>query len=166
MPHAARPHMPGYGIEPADGGSGLLPWSWAVERLQRFRHAWVASVSDDGSPHVAAVWAVWLEGTLYFSTGGESRKGRNLAARPACSIALDDAEESLVVRGDAVRVVDPGVITGVGQVYEAKYGSGFPADSPLFAVRPEVVIAVVEAEFTTTPTRWTFDDAEVGPART
>lgn len=158
MPHAARPHMPGYGIEPADRGSGLLPWSWAVERLERFRHAWVATVSDDGSPHVAAVWGVWHEGALHFSTGGESRKGRNLAARPACSIALDDAAESLVLQGAAVRVADPDTIADVATVYEAKYGSGFPDDSPLFAVAPRVVIAVVEAEFTTTPTRWTFDD--------
>lgn len=159
MPHAARPHMPGYGIEPADAGSGLLPWVWAVERLERFRHAWVATVSDDGSPHLAAVWAVWTDDALFFSTGGQSRKGRNLAARPACSIALDDAEESLVLHGDAVRVVDPDTIARVDTVYVAKYGSGFPDNSPLFAVAPRVAIGVIEAEFTTTPTRWTFDQA-------
>jgi hypothetical protein len=153
--------MPGYGIAPADAGSGLLPWTWAVQRLQRFRHAWVATVSDDGSPHLAAVWAVWHDGALFFSTGGTSRKGRNLAARPACSIALDDAEESLVLQGDAVPVADPDVTARIDEAYVAKYGSGFPDDSPLFAVAPRVVIAVVEAEFTTTPTRWTFEQGEV-----
>jgi hypothetical protein len=28
-PAASRPFMPGYGIQAADKGSGLLPWSWA-----------------------------------------------------------------------------------------------------------------------------------------
>ena len=32
-PKAGRPHMPGYGIVGPDQGSGLLPWSWAEERL-------------------------------------------------------------------------------------------------------------------------------------
>src|SRR5690606_27626478 len=31
-PVAERPYMPGYGIVGPDEGSGLLPWSWAVER--------------------------------------------------------------------------------------------------------------------------------------
>jgi hypothetical protein len=33
-------------------------------------------------------------------------------------------------------------------------------------VAPRTVITVVEAESTTTPTRWTFDDDEVGAVRT
>jgi hypothetical protein len=163
VPHAERPHLPGYGIEPADGGAGLLPWSWALERLQRFRHAWIASVDDDGSPHLAAVWAVWHDGALYFSTGGRSRKARNLVRRPACSVALDDPEESLVLQGPAITVSDPDLIARVADVYGAKYGSGFPDDSPLFAVAPRVAIAVVEAEFTSTPTRWTFDPTDEPP---
>jgi hypothetical protein len=32
-PTAARPYMPGYGVQPATGGRGLLPWSWAEQRL-------------------------------------------------------------------------------------------------------------------------------------
>ncbi|MCR6486010.1 hypothetical protein M8542_24585 [Amycolatopsis sp. OK19-0408] len=31
-PRADRPHLPGYGI--AAGPAGLLPWSWAEERLR------------------------------------------------------------------------------------------------------------------------------------
>jgi hypothetical protein len=32
-PRASRPYMPDYGVQPADEGTGLLPWSWAEERL-------------------------------------------------------------------------------------------------------------------------------------
>ncbi len=34
-PRASRPYMPGYGILDAASGKGLLPWSWASERLTR-----------------------------------------------------------------------------------------------------------------------------------
>ena len=37
-PAADRPHMPGYGIRGPAEGSGLLPWSWAVERLRAARN--------------------------------------------------------------------------------------------------------------------------------
>ena len=33
IPRISRPYMPGYGILAADQGSGLLPWSWAADRL-------------------------------------------------------------------------------------------------------------------------------------
>src|SRR6266487_1604299 len=84
-PSAARPHMPGYGLLPADKGSGLLPWSWALERLRNSRNYWLTTVWPDGRPHVMPVWAVWLdgpkqEGTLWFSSGLRSRKIRNILA--------------------------------------------------------------------------------------
>jgi hypothetical protein len=37
MPRASRPYMPGYGIQGPDEGSGLLPWSWAEQRLTESR---------------------------------------------------------------------------------------------------------------------------------
>jgi hypothetical protein len=53
--------MPGYGVLPADQGSGLLPWSWALERLRNARNYWLTTVWPDGRPHVMPVWAVWLD---------------------------------------------------------------------------------------------------------
>ena len=38
--------MPGYGVQPATEGTGLLPWSWAEERLTAAHEYWVAT----GSP--------------------------------------------------------------------------------------------------------------------
>jgi hypothetical protein len=43
-PVASRPHMPGYGLLGPDQGSGLLPWSWAEERLSASHDYWVATV--------------------------------------------------------------------------------------------------------------------------
>ncbi|MDQ2759398.1 MAG: pyridoxamine 5'-phosphate oxidase family protein [Actinomycetota bacterium] len=36
------------------------------------------------------VWGVWHEDHLWFSSSKGSRKARNLAAEPRCSISTDD----------------------------------------------------------------------------
>ena len=42
-PKAERPHMPAYGILQATEGTGLLPWTWTVERLPRSHDYWLAN---------------------------------------------------------------------------------------------------------------------------
>jgi Pyridoxamine 5'-phosphate oxidase len=162
-PAASRPFMPGYGIVPPDMGGGLLPWSWAVERLQRAHNYWVATTSPEGAPHLAAVWGVWLDGAVHFSTGGRTRKARHLAANPACVVTPERADEAVVLEGVAERVTEPGELSRLLAVYVDKYGSGFPDpdDNPVFAVRPRVVIGLIEREpeFTTRATRWRFAPA-------
>ena len=66
-PTASRPYMPGYGLLDATLGTGLLPWSWAVERLTRSHDYWVATVRPDGRPHVMPVWGIWMDDALWFS---------------------------------------------------------------------------------------------------
>jgi hypothetical protein len=156
QPTAGRPDMPGYGI--AAGATGLLPWSWATERLTDAHGYWVATIGPDGGPHLAAVWAVWFDGAVCFSTGGASRKAKNLDRDPRCSVTTGDARQSLVLRGVAHRVTDLTTVDGMRTVYVAKYGEGFPdpGENPVFAVRPHTVIGIVEAEFASSPTRWTF----------
>jgi hypothetical protein len=61
-PRASRPHMPGYGSGGPTQGSGLLPWSWAEQRLLASRNYWVATSWPDGRPHVMPVWGVWHDG--------------------------------------------------------------------------------------------------------
>jgi general stress protein 26 len=156
-----RPRMPDYGIAPEDEGE-LLPWSWAVERLEASRNYWVATSGADGVPHLAAVWGVWHDGAFWFSTGGRSRKARNLAANPRCSIAPERADESVVCAGTAVRVTDDQIIGALRRLYIEKYGEGFPDPdaNPLFRIEPTTVIGIIESEpeFSTRATRWTFGE--------
>lgn len=144
--------MPGYGIEA--GENGLLPWEWAKERLEKAHNYWVATADSKGTPHLAVVWGVWVEDCFYFSTGRESQKAKHLATRKECSIAPDGGAESIVVRGAAELAKQP---KAAAKAYKAKYGSGFP--DALWQVKPRTVIAVVEAEFTTAATKWTFDES-------
>lgn len=161
-PTADRPEMPGYGIVPAGAGGGLLPWSWAAERLERAHHYWVATTRPDGRPHLAAVWGVWDGEAFCFSTGGRSRKARNLAAQARCVVTPEYAGEAVVLEGIAERVTDPGRLAEIRSTYLRKYGTGFPDpdENPIFAVRPTVVFGIIEQEpdFTGRATRWRFGD--------
>ena len=152
--------MPGYGISPATADGDLLPWSWAVQRLERAHNYWVATRRPDGSPHLAAVWGVWVDGALHFSTGGRSRKARNLATDPRCVVSPEQAEESVVLEGVAERVTGPRELARILSAYRRKYGSGFPdpAENPVFAVRPRTVFGLIEhePEFSSNATRWVF----------
>ena len=84
--------MPGYGLRSAEQGTGLLPWSWARERLERSHDYWVATTGADG-PHLMPVWGVWLDDALWFSSSRASKKARNVTMHQRCSVSTDDARE-------------------------------------------------------------------------
>ena len=156
-----RPYMPGYGVQAPTEGTGLLPWSWAEERLVASHDYWLASVWPDGRPHVMPVWAVWLDGALWFSSGGRSRKARNLLADPRCTITTDDATNPVVVEGTAERVTDRAQLEAGLAAENAKYGTDYGeelivAENPWFRVRPHWVFGLASDDFTGSPTRWRF----------
>jgi PPOX class probable F420-dependent enzyme len=161
-PTAARPYMPGYGVQPATSGRGLLPWSWAEQRLIRSHDFWLATVTPDGAPHLMPVWAVWHTGALWFSSSNGSRKARNLAGQPRCSLATDDPLEPVVVQGRAERVTDPAALAAMLAAENAKYGTSYgpdmvdPASNSVLRLRPEWVFALDSRDFTGSPTRFTF----------
>jgi hypothetical protein len=152
--------MPGYGI--TDAPTGMLPWSWAEERLTQSQNYWLSTVRPDGLPHLMAVWCVWWQGALWFSTGHRSRKARNLAAQPRCSISTERADEPVIVEGLAVNITDSTHIAQMGSVYSAKYGEFDPDIGLIYRVQPIVAFAFIEHEdqFASAATRWTFDPQE------
>jgi hypothetical protein len=116
---------------------GLPPVNWAAvtEKLDagsapapdahNARTKWLATVNEDGSPHVTAVGALWLDGTFWFQTGTRTRKGRNVARDPRCSIALSIADADLVIEGDAARVTGRDLVARVAKVWAE---GGWPAE--------------------------------------
>jgi PPOX class probable F420-dependent enzyme len=75
------------------------------------RHScWLATINADGSPHVTGIGALWADGCFWFETGQGTRKGRNLARDPRCTLSLATREFDLVVEGDAAVVTDPAVV--------------------------------------------------------
>jgi pyridoxamine 5'-phosphate oxidase-like protein len=152
--------MPDYGVQPAGEGTGLLPWSWAVERLTKSHDYWVATVRPDGRPSVSPVWGGWRDDALWFSCAHASRKSRNLANDPRCTITTDNAFEPVIVEGVAAMVTDHEEIaafTAAGNAkYEVDYSVEFFAANALYRVAPTVVFGLLEGDFTGSPTRWSF----------
>ncbi len=154
--------MPGYGTLPAEEGTGLLPWSWAQERLGSSHDYWLATVMPSGAPHLMPVWAVWHQDRLWFSSASGSRKARNLADEPRCTLSTDDALEPVVVQGWAERVTDQAALERMLAAENAKYGTDYGMEmvdatsNSVFALRPEWVFALDSKDFTGSPTRFVF----------
>jgi hypothetical protein len=116
---------------------GLPPVNWdaVTEKLaagsapapdaHNARTKWLATVNEDGNPHVTAVGAIWLDGTFFFQTGRGTRKSRNVERRPRCSIATSIRDADVVVEGEATRVTDPGVVARVAKAWA---DGGWPAE--------------------------------------
>jgi hypothetical protein len=161
-PKPSRPHAAGYGF-PA-GKKGLLPWSWAEQRLKKSHNYWITTVTPEHKPHTMVVWALWQDGRLLFSTGSRSRKARNLAANPNCVICNELAHEAVIVEGVA-EIAAVAARRKFLPAYERKYRfdmGSMKADilsmkEPVYAVRPRVVFALWEKHFQSKSTRWTFD---------
>jgi Pyridoxamine 5'-phosphate oxidase len=83
------------------------------------------TVNEDGSPHVTAVGALWLDGTFWFQTGAGTRKGRNVMRDPRCSIAVSIRGADVVIEGDAVRVTEPGALARIAKAWADQ---GWPAE--------------------------------------
>ena len=152
--------MPGYGIP--DDESGLLPWRWASERLGAARRYWVSTVRRDGRPHAVPVWGVWHDGAFWFSSGGQSRKVRNLSDDPRCVVTTDQADEAVIIEGIAGEVVDAAKDIALQDAYRKKYEEDLdPNLGPIFRVSPQVAFGFIDRDekFRETATRWEFDSS-------
>jgi PPOX class probable F420-dependent enzyme len=153
--------MPGYGI--ATTGEGLLPWSWAQERLAASRNYWVVTLWPDGGPHSMPVWGAWDGEALWFTSGRRSRKARNVAGDPRCVVTTEDASDPVVVEGAARIVTGLEEIERVRALLSAKYDDSYPegfldpAVNATIRVAPQRAFALRHDDFTGSPTRWVFD---------
>jgi PPOX class probable F420-dependent enzyme len=89
-----------------DAGVSQAPGTGGPDR----HTCWLATINADGSPHVTGVGALWADGCFWFETGRGTRKGRNLARDPRCTLSLATREFDLVVDGDAAVVTDPATV--------------------------------------------------------
>jgi hypothetical protein len=116
---------------------GLPPvdWSGIVEKLDtsswpppdalNAHTTWLTTVNDDGSPHVTAVGALWVDGTYWFQTGTGTRKQRNVERDARCSVAVSLREADVVLEGDATRVTDRATIARLAKAWN---DSGWPVE--------------------------------------
>jgi hypothetical protein len=141
-----------------------MPWSWAEERLDGSHNYWLATVRQDGRPHLMVIWGLWHSGVFYFSTGSRSRKARNLEHNAHCVIGTEQTHEAVVVEGVAEKVRDVEQLKLLLPLYQRKYDydmstmeEGILAlEEPFFAVRPRVAFGLEEKTSLQNATRWQF----------
>jgi nitroimidazol reductase NimA-like FMN-containing flavoprotein (pyridoxamine 5'-phosphate oxidase superfamily) len=157
-PNSSRPFAPGYGLPKSDDKKGMLPWTWVGKKMGTCHTFWLATVHDhDGRPHIMPVWGVWVDDAFFFSTARSSRKGRNLAANPLCTITNDDGREAVIVEASASELNDRAVLDRVVAAYKKKYKMDPTSmKEPIFVARPKTVFAFVEKTFPKSATRWNF----------
>ena len=163
----------------------LLDWAAVTARLDEGitqapgsggpdRHsAWLTTIDPDGAPHTTGIGAAWLDATWWFETGTETRKGRNVARDPRCSLAIALTDYDLVVDGDVALVTDPDTVAKLAEHWSSdgwpcrvdETGTALTADfSAPSAGRPpwhvyRIDVRSATALGTSEPggaTRWTF----------
>jgi nitroimidazol reductase NimA-like FMN-containing flavoprotein (pyridoxamine 5'-phosphate oxidase superfamily) len=161
--------MSSYGV-PADL-DGVLPWSWAEERLVANKNYWVVTADGAGRPHAMPVWGVWLPDPdrFVFSCAPTARKARNIAVNPHVCVTVDDTVECVSVEGTA-RVVESDAADAepTGRIYAEKYEpdaakradlAAFFLSHHLVEVTPERAFGIIERDedFARRATRWVWD---------
>jgi nitroimidazol reductase NimA-like FMN-containing flavoprotein (pyridoxamine 5'-phosphate oxidase superfamily) len=126
--------------------------------------------------HVTPLLAVWHEDAMYFCTGPDERKAKNLGQNSQCILTtgengLDGLDGlDVVVEGQAVEVGDAAERQQVTDTYESKYGARFTAPEGtwfglgdairagkvlLYRVTPTTVLGFAKGE-QFSQTRWRF----------
>src|SRR5918912_4302499 len=109
-------------------GNPALEWSRVRDALagkqSEHRTFFLGTVGPGGRPHAAGTGALWSDGDLYVVSGPGTRKSRDLAAHPACTIAVSARGIDLVFEGEARRVTDGPTLERVAALYRE---SGWPA---------------------------------------
>lgn len=125
-------HVKNLGV---DDGLPPVDWDPIVETLadgsgpapdaHNARTTWLTTINEDGSPHVTAVGALWLDGAFWFQTGNGTHKGRNIDRDSRCSIAVSIRDSDVVVEGDAALVTDPADVARAAKTWA---DGGWPAE--------------------------------------
>ena len=144
--------------------------SGAEEILRGRFIASLGTENEDGSIHLTAVWYLFDGGCFYVATSSQTRKARNVAARPKGSLMVDirkpASERGLV----AVCTVD--VIAGESsKEINARIHARYMSEAALADPRAGGMMAAMDdITLKLTPTRWyawdmrTLDEAVFGGA--
>ena len=111
-------------------GYAELPWSrphdiLAAGPLGYEQRCFLGTVRPDGRPHAAGIGTAFFDGDLFIVSSPQTRKSRNLAANPACTMSLVLDGIDLVFEGEATRVTDRPTLESLVGVYNE---GGWPAE--------------------------------------
>ena len=104
------------------------PWEVGREQIVDAETFWLSTVRPDGRPHVTPLIAVWHGDAIWFTTGAEERKARNLANNASCILTTGRSELlegglDVVLEGAAEQVTDDAELQSIAEAFAAKYGT-------------------------------------------
>jgi pyridoxamine 5'-phosphate oxidase-like protein len=104
------------------------PWPVGLEHVVNADTFWLATVRPDGRPHVTPLIAVWHGDALWFATGPDERKAKNLAENPSCLLTtgrsdLVEGGLDVVLEGAAEQVTNEAELQPIAETFAAKYGT-------------------------------------------
>jgi hypothetical protein len=165
-PNASRPYWPDALEIPPDSTTGLKPWAWALERLEKSHNYWIATSRPDGRPHLMLVWGIWWQDSFWFSTGPRTRKAKNIAAQAHCVIGTEKADEAVILEGIAQEIKDRKQWKQVADLYDRKYGGSVlplleSSGGSVYRVNPQTVFGQDEhaPNFAEAVTRWKITES-------
>lgn len=109
-------------------GASPTPWEATQGALRRIQKFQLCTVRRDGRPHVTPLLAIWAQGAMWFVTGENEQKAKNLDANPHC--ALTSGTDGLtgmdyVIEGTADLETDQATRQAIASAFEQAYGWHF-----------------------------------------
>ena len=145
---------------------GMLTWPAVKKILTTFPYLWIATVDDNGAPHLVQQWGVWVDDILFFEGSDKTRWARNLARDVRLAFGMQVADRAAYgeARVDIIRGVDHALAVRIARQYGAKYGAAFKyrpkpeqyEKSHVFRARPTKLIAFDVKRFNTSAARFVF----------
>ena len=131
--------------------------------LNERRIATLTTFSENGMPHVTAVWFLWQDGALYIATSHHTSKGRNLmrdARMALCIESREDGRESGMSASGEAELLTGDAAAPLAKRINSKYltpkAMEHPVVGPAFIGMSDLVVKLV-------PQKWiSWDMAEMG----
>jgi general stress protein 26 len=150
----------------SDPNAAATSWDDTVRVLEAAQLFWITTVRADGRPHMSPLVAVWLDGSIHFTTGEAEQKAANLRSNPhtILTTGCNDWDRGLdvVIEGDAVLVTDDRTLQRLADAWRTKWdgrwqfevrGGSFhheAGEALVFAVEPTKVLAFGKGPFSHT----------------
>ena len=149
-------------------------WEQTRRILEDAQLSWISTVRRDGRPHVSPLVTVWMDDALYFTSGPDEQKVRNLDHNPAVVVTTgtDDWEAGtdVTVEGLARRVVAPDLLKRLATQWSRRWDGRWSFDvvdgafqhahggvSQVFELVPTKVFAFAKSPFAQTRHRFPTD---------
>lgn len=121
---------------------GFIPWRKVDLQLSSLRSIWISTTRPDGRPHTMPVWFCWDGLHIYFVTGKDTQKAKNIAHQPWAVVHAGDGDDAIILEGGAAIVTNAKEQQRIDAAYREKYvdphsgaqASIFAVDSDLYRV--------------------------------